>query len=84
MSHYHGEKYIAKLLVGFSLIIVNVMLTFYMIFERPDITDWYFWAAISAILLCLALYLISSAFVHKIKSDFLKRQRSRSLSDDKS
>ena len=73
----HQEQYFSKLLIGFASITSSVLVTFYAILEAADKGDWYFWAIVAAFLLCGGIYFSLSAFVHKIKSDFSKRQKSR-------
>ncbi len=73
----HHERYFAKLLLGFASIISSVLVTFYAFFETAKEGDWYFWAIVAAFLLCGGIYFCLSAFVHKIKSDFSKRQKLR-------
>jgi uncharacterized membrane protein HdeD (DUF308 family) len=77
MSNGHQEKYISKLLFGFSLIIGSVFVIVFAAFERTRQDDWYFWGLVASVLMCFGLYLLLSAFVHKMKSDLIKRQRSR-------
>lgn len=77
MSHSHQEKYFSKLLVGLASLIGSVLIIFYAVFEAARKGDWYFWAIVAAFLLCSGVYFSLSAFVHKIKSDFSKRQRAR-------
>ncbi|MFZ1857562.1 MAG: hypothetical protein WAU29_09360 [Chitinophagaceae bacterium] len=77
MSNSHQEKYFSKMLLGFSSIIGSVLVTFYAFFETAKEGDWYFWAIVAAFLLCSGIYFCGSAFVHKIKSDFSKRQKQR-------
>ena len=74
----HHERYFAKLLLGFASIIGSVLITFYCIFEvNHENHDWYFWAMVAAFLMCSGVYFAINAFVHKIKSDFSKRQKQR-------
>ncbi|MBC7875174.1 MAG: hypothetical protein H7Y01_14315 [Ferruginibacter sp.] len=73
----HKERYFSKLLIGFASIIGSVLVVFYSIFEIEKDSAWYFWAIFSAFLLCGGIYFCSSAFVHKIKSDFNRRQQQR-------
>lgn len=82
-SASHHERYITKLLIGFASIIGSVLITFYCIFEVSKDSDWYFWAIVAAFLLCGGIYFSTSAFVHKIKSDFSKRQKQRELQKSK-
>ena len=73
----HKERYFSKLLVGFASLIGSVLITFYAIYETGKDNDWYYWAIVVAFLLCGGIYFCLSAFVHKIKSDFNRRQQQR-------
>jgi uncharacterized membrane protein HdeD (DUF308 family) len=73
----HEEKYLTKLLFGFGSIIGGVMAILYACFERIKDDDWYFWGVVASVLLCLGIFLLMQAFVHKVKSDFSRRQKMR-------
>jgi hypothetical protein len=73
----HEDRYISKLLMGFGALIAGVMTIFYACFERLRYDDWYYWGLGASILFCLGSYLLLQAFVHKIKADFSRRQKSR-------
>lgn len=73
----HEDKYITKLLSGFGAIIAGVMVILFACFERTRHDDWYFWGIVASLLLCLGAYLVSSAFVHKVKSDLIRKQKMR-------
>jgi uncharacterized membrane protein HdeD (DUF308 family) len=73
----HKDKFITKLLIGFAGIIVGILVIFYAIFEVAHDSDWYFLAILSAALLCAGISFCLSAFVHKVKADFSKRQKMR-------
>ncbi len=75
----HKDNYFTKLLIGFASLIGCVLLIFLAVFETAKKGDWYFWAIVAAFLLCGGVYFCLSAFVHKIKSDFSKRQKQRDL-----
>jgi hypothetical protein len=77
MRASHKESYFVKLLIGFSSIIVSVILIFYSIFELHKDSDWYFWAIFTAFLMCAGVYFCLQAFVHKVKSEFSRRQKQR-------
>jgi len=77
MSDSHNENYFVKLLIGFSSIIGSTLVIFYAIFELNKDSDWYFWAIVAAFLMCGGIYFSLQAFVHKIKSDFSRRQKQR-------
>ena len=81
MSNSHQEKFITKLLIGVTFILVSVFLLFYTIYERSEKSikedDWYWWAFGFASLLATGIILICSAYVHKVKSDLIRRQQQR-------
>ncbi len=75
----HEEKFISKILFGFSALIASVLVILYACFERTQYDDWYFWGIIAAVLLCLGVYLMLSGFVHKVKSDLIRKQKVRQM-----
>lgn len=79
-SSSHHERYITKLLLGFASLIGSVFLTYYAVLEKAATKgDWYFWAIVAAFLLCGGIYFCMIAMVHKIKSDFSRRQKQRDM-----
>lgn len=79
----HKERYFTKLLIGFASLIGSVLVIFYSVFEIKKDSDWYFWAIFSAFLLCSGIYFCLSAFIHKVKSEFSKRQQQRDMQKSK-
>lgn len=79
----HDDKFLTKLLFGFALVIASIFIIVYACFERVKYDDWYGWGLVASVLLCSGLYLLLSAFVHKMKADFSKRQRSKELQEKK-
>jgi len=77
MRSSHRDSYFVKLLIGFSSIICSFLVIFYSIFELSKSSDWYFWAMVAAFLMCGGVYFSLQAFVHKIKSEFSRRQKQR-------
>lgn len=75
----HEDKYISKLLFGFGAIIGGIMAIMYACFERTKYDDWYFWGIVASLLICAGVYLISSAFVHRVKSDLIRKQKMRRI-----
>jgi FtsH-binding integral membrane protein len=73
----HREKYFSKLLIGFAAVTGSIFLILYAAFERTKEGDWYFWGIVASFLMCAGFYFLLSAFVHKIKSDFSRRQKTR-------
>ena len=75
----HKERYFTKLLIGFASLIGCILIIFYAIFEikKESDSNWYYWAIFAAFLLCSGIYFCLSAFVHKVKSEFSRRQQQR-------
>lgn len=73
----HSDRYFVKLTLGFICIISSVFIGFFYFFEAPNEGKWYFWATLTAFLLCTGLYLLTQAVVHKVKSDFSRRAKQR-------
>jgi uncharacterized membrane protein len=79
----HADKFLTKLLLGFAAVIASIFVIVFACFERVKYDDWYGWGLVASALMCIGLYLLLSAFVHKIKADFLKRQKSKELQEKK-
>jgi uncharacterized membrane protein HdeD (DUF308 family) len=77
MSNPHREKYISKLLIGIGLVTAGIFVILYASFEKGQKTDWYFWGIIAAVAVNSGILLMGSAFVHKVKSDLIRRQKLR-------
>jgi uncharacterized membrane protein HdeD (DUF308 family) len=77
MSNTHSEKYITKLLLGLASITAGIFVIMYANFNRQSKDDWYFWAIIAAVAINFGLVLVCNAFVHKIKSDLIRRGKQR-------
>jgi uncharacterized membrane protein HdeD (DUF308 family) len=77
MSNNHQEKYITKLLFGFTFITAGILFILYAAFERTRQEDWYFWGIVASVLINAGLYFLLTAFVHKVKSDLIKKQKTR-------
>ena len=75
----HEDKYISKLLFGFGAINAGVMAIMYACFERTKHDDWYFWGVVASLLFCAGVYLMNSAFGHKMKSDLIRKQKMRHM-----
>ena len=73
----HSDKYLTKLLFGLGAVMASIFVIVFAAFERTKNGDWYFWGLVASILMCTGLFLLMSAFVHKIKADFSRRQSVR-------
>jgi uncharacterized membrane protein len=79
----HSDKFLTKLLLGFAAVIASVFVIIYACFERVKYDDWYGWGLVASALLCIGLYLLLTAFIHKIKADFSRKQKSKELQEKK-
>lgn len=77
MSNSHQEKFLSKILFGFSFIILGIFCVVFAAFERTQKDDWYFWGIVASVFVCAGLYMLMTGFVHKVKSDFIRRQKQR-------
>ncbi len=73
----HSDKYLTKLLFGLGAVIASIFSMMYSSFERTKNGDWYFWGVVASLLMCGGLFLLLSAFVHKVKADLSRRQNVR-------
>lgn len=76
MSTNHQRKFVINVLIGLLLIAIGISAIFFACFTRQG-SDWKFWAAISVLLVCGGLLFMSSATVHKVKADIIRKQRGR-------
>ena len=72
----HENKVFPNMLMGIFFVSVGILLIIYDIKSKiPELNKYLIGAAI-VIMINIGLYLWGVAFVHKIKSDLIKRQRS--------
>ena len=79
----HSDRFLTKVLIGFTLVTASVFVVVFACFERVKYDDWYGWGLLASFLMCVGVYFICSGFVHKIKADLLKRQKSKELQEKK-
>ncbi|MBS1918779.1 MAG: hypothetical protein JST17_00845 [Bacteroidetes bacterium] len=75
MRRKHFDKFVRNLVQGFIFVTTGVFIIFYDILTGIQKDDWYIWASAIAVLINAGLYFLGTAFVHKIKADFLRRQK---------
>jgi hypothetical protein len=73
----HSDKFLGKLLFGFAFVIGSIFFILFASFDRAKYDDWYPWAIVASVLMCCGLYFLMSAFVHKVKSYFIRRQKDK-------
>ena len=81
-NNRHRQKYILRLLAGLGLVSGGVLVILYTTrLDKGDgRTEWMIWAAAALSLINSGLYILGSAFVHKVKSDLIRKQKQRDQS----
>ncbi|HVT83687.1 MAG TPA: hypothetical protein VHD35_00725 [Chitinophagaceae bacterium] len=77
MRSKHYDKFVRNLLQGFVFLTVGIFLIFYSNLAGIQKENWYLWAAVIAVVVNIGLFFLGSAFVHKVKADFIRRQKHR-------
>ncbi len=75
MSHH--QKYISKLLLGIALITTGIFVVVYLFANTSLHEDWLLWGLGIAIMINAGLILLGNAFIHKMKSDLIRKQKQR-------
>ncbi len=77
MANNHHGKFLSNLIVTFCTVTAGIFVILYAVFTKQKEGEWYFWAILSAFLINIGLYSLLNAVVHKVKADFIRKQRSR-------
>ena len=79
MTNRHRQKYIIRLLAGLTLVSGGILVILYVtrLGNVQVNEEWYIWAFTSLILINGGLYLLGNAFVHKVKSDLIRKQKQK-------
>ncbi len=77
MHDKHRAGYINNLLAGILLISSGLFIIFFAVFKGISREDWFLWALAACILVNTGIFFAGSGFVHKVKSDLIRRQRQR-------
>lgn len=75
MQNKHYGKFIINLLEGFIFLTAGIFMIVYTIFAGVERDNWYLWAIGIALVLVIGLFFLGSAVIHKVKSDFIRKQR---------
>ena len=83
MSNKHEKKFIIELLIGLILTTCGISVIIYSTRAVEYKIDWIFWTIISAITINAGLLCLGSAFIHKVKTDLIRRQNQKMKPDTK-
>ena len=81
MPNKHQKKIIPNFLIGIALVTTGIFLIFYAVKSDLPKTDKDLLVAGIAVLINGGLFFWGSAFVHKVKSDLIHRQKHREQND---
>jgi hypothetical protein len=74
MSNYHNERWLIKSVSGFLLTAGGIFFMYYCLTHFGRIR-WETYGLISGFGVAIGVFLISSAAVHKVKADLIKKQK---------
>lgn len=79
MTNRHRQKYILRLLAGLGLVSGAILIILYItrLDKSEGQTEWMLWSVAALSLINSGLVLLGSAFVHKVKSDLIRKQKAR-------
>jgi divalent metal cation (Fe/Co/Zn/Cd) transporter len=78
-TNRHRQKYLLSLLAGLGLVSGGILIVLYTsrLDKGEERTEWMIWAVAALSLINSGLYLLGNAFVHKVKSDLIRKQKQR-------
>ena len=74
MANKHFKRWLLKMPLGFFFIVIGIAAIIYPVHNRPR-EEWMMWGAASIVTFIIGLIFLGSAFVHKVKSDLIRRGR---------
>lgn len=82
MGNKHEKRFLINILIGLLFTTGGILSIIYIIFTKAHENDAIFWAAIPVVTINTGLLFIGSAIVHKVKADFIRRQKRKSRPDE--
>ena len=76
MPDKHYQKWLLQMPVGFLLVGAGIIVIMYSANKRAS-DEWLIWGLVSAMIIMAGLGILGNAYIHKIKSDLIKKQRTR-------
>jgi len=76
MPNKHYQKWLLQMPAGFFLVGAGILVIMYSANKRAS-DEWLIWGLISITIFNTGLGLLGNAYVHKVKSDLIRRQRTR-------
>ena len=82
MSNSHYERWIVKAPVGILFIAGGIFFMYYSITQLAK-ERWVMYGLISAAAVGIGSFMLASAFINKMKSDLIKKQKAKNLPEKK-
>jgi hypothetical protein len=76
MPNKHYQKWLLQMPIGFLLISAGVLVLMYAANKRAS-DEWLIWGIVSLTILNAGLGILGNALIHKVKSDLMRRQRTK-------
>jgi hypothetical protein len=76
MANRHYQKWMMQMPFGFLLTAVGIMIILYAANKRTD-DEWLIWGIAAATVINSGLALLGNAYIHKVKSDLIRKQKSK-------
>ena len=82
MANSHYERWVLKAPVAILFISGGVFFMYYSITQLELKGRWVVYGLISAAAVGIGSFMLASAFINKMKSDLIKKQKAKSLEKD--
>jgi len=76
MANKHYQKWLLQMPFGFLLVGAGIIVIMYSANKRAS-DEWLLWGIISAFIITGGLGILGNAYVHKVKSDLIRKQRTK-------
>jgi uncharacterized membrane protein HdeD (DUF308 family) len=76
MPNKHYQKWFFQMPMGFLLIDAGILLIMYSANKRAS-DEWLMWGIVSSAIITSGLAILGNAYVHKVKSDLIRKQKTR-------
>ncbi|HEV8282958.1 MAG TPA: hypothetical protein VGQ09_01540 [Chitinophagaceae bacterium] len=76
MPNKHYQKWLLQMPVGFLMVGAGIIVIMYSANKRAS-DEWLLWGIVSAAIITAGLGILGNAYIHKVKSDLIRKQRSR-------
>ena len=76
MPNKHYRKWLLQMPLGFLLVGAGIIVIMYSANKRAS-DEWLMWGIISATIITGGLGILGNAYIHKVKSDLIRKQSSK-------